>query len=76
MKDIKRSLKKCPFCGGYAKVQMDYRFENKSHDFPKWYIECQECKTRTTVAYLNIVVKTWNSRVKSDLEMQMEDDGR
>ena len=76
MRESCRVLKRCPFCGSYARVQMDYRFKKCEHDFPKWYIECQGCKIRTPIAKINTVVQYWNRRAKSDIELMMEDDGK
>lgn len=56
-------LKPCPFCGGHAYVAEDYRFVDKEHNFPKWYILCRDCAARTTIATLDFVVMSWNRRV-------------
>lgn len=58
-----RVLKSCPFCDGFARVLQDERLKKKNHDFPKWYITCQECGVKTPIAEMSTVVKIWNRRV-------------
>lgn len=62
MKDIERVLKKCPFCGGYARFFEDMRFHEKPDSFPKWYVMCAECNVRTPTANRTLVMKMWNER--------------
>lgn len=62
MKDGKRVLKKCPFCGGNARFYEDMRFHEKADSFPKWYIMCNECNIRTPDADRTLAMKLWNKR--------------
>lgn len=43
-------LKKCPFCGGEAKVKAKLKYDV---GFGVW-CECKECRTRTTTYWPNI----------------------
>ena len=58
------TLKPCPFCGSNAIYLQDMRFEQKSEQFPKWYVECKGCKIRTSVATIPVVQKQWNRRIE------------
>lgn len=71
-----RVLKRCPFCGCYARFNEDMRFHTKNEDFPKWYIICNGCQVRTPVAKIETVMKIWNNRFKNEQELRMEDDGK
>lgn len=62
MKEKDRVLKKCPFCGGYARFGEDMRFHEKSQNFPKWYVLCNDCGIRTETATIPLVMKMWNQR--------------
>ena len=64
MKDNERVLKKCPFCGGYARFCEDMRFHEKKDSFPKWYVMCVGCNIRTPVADRTLVMKMWNKRAE------------
>ena len=64
MKDNERVLKKCPFCGGYARFCEDMRFHEKKDSFPKWYVMCVGCNIRTPVADRTLVMKMWNERAE------------
>ena len=66
MKDEERVLKKCPFCGSYARFHEDRRFEDKRDDFPKWYISCNFCNIYTPTATREIVMKMWNRRYEAE----------
>lgn len=76
MKKEERVLKTCPFCGSYARLYEDLRFQNQPHEFPKWFIECGKCKVRTITSTMRYVVDSWNRRAKTIEELNMEDDGK
>ena len=67
MKDNERVLKKCPFCGGYARFCEDMRFHEKRDSFPKWYVMCMGCNIRTPVADRTLVIKMWNERTNENI---------
>lgn len=69
MKDNERVLKKCPFCGGYARFCEDMRFHEKKDSFPKWYVMCMGCNIRTPVADRTLVMKMWNERTNEFSEI-------
>lgn len=72
----KKFLKPCPFCSGNAKVHLDQRFILKPCDFPKWYIQCESCHVRMSIATVKYCVDSWNKRKKIQDDINMEDDGK
>lgn len=64
------TLKKCPFCGGEAKLQFDIA-DNAALGTPTMYIECVECFARPHIAFLSeenageqvmYIIDAWNER--------------
>ena len=76
MKDNERVLKRCPFCGNYARFNEDMRFHEKNENFPKWFVICNGCNVRTPTANIQTVMRIWNKRFLTEQELRMEDDGK
>lgn len=64
-KPKKIKLKRCPFCGGQARIGAGYRPFNPNGD--GWKIHCGSCGLSTQVyTRLADAVRRWNTRVVSD----------
>lgn len=57
-----KTLELCPFCGGDARYEQDYRFVEKPKNFPKWFVICKRCGVRTPTATIPQVQAIWNNR--------------
>lgn len=48
-------LKKCPFCGGYAKVL--------TYGYTSFFVRCLECLMQTIPGSEEEAIKRWNKRI-------------
>ena len=60
-------LKRCPFCGGKARMRSFRTYDNEHHRMgEKYYIECQNCFINGPGNHWTqeAAVDTWNSRLE------------
>lgn len=63
MADFKElaDLKRCPFCGGEAKV---FTYRNERERTNPTVVKCKECGTKTATYYrYSLALQAWNERV-------------
>lgn len=60
-------LRKCPFCGGKAKLR----------GFTRYWVQCTKCEVQTQLyVCMDDAEEAWNRRVGDDQMERMVDDGQ